>query len=127
MAEHDSATVMFSKGEARTVIAALADDESTRMGRESERLLNLQDRFAATFDLDEGRGDGGDVTDTPDPDQAILGEDDLLSGGEDEEPIELSRGEAADIADVLADYDTSSENRDTVENVRSRLSETFGL
>lgn len=131
MSERDTATVTLSKGEARKVIAALADDETTESGRDRERLLNLQDRLAAEFGFDEYRAQGGESA-VPDGQDALVGEGDLIDegdegilGGEDEEAMELSGGEADDVLAALSEYDGSPEDEQVVADVRERLEAEF--
>lgn len=132
MAERDTATVPLTKGEAREVIAALADAESSESGRDRERLLNLQDHLAAAFDFDEHRARGGE-SDVPDGRDAVVGEggiidesdEGILDVDDDEEAVELSREEAEVVLDALSGYDGSPEDEEAIGDVRERLEREF--
>jgi hypothetical protein len=132
VSEPDTATVRLSKGEARKVIAALAEDEATESGRDRERLLNLQDHLAAVFGFDEHRARGGE-SDVPDGRDAVVGDGDLIDESDegilnlddDEETIELSRAEAEDVLEALSGYEGSPEDEQVVADVRERLANEF--
>lgn len=133
MSERDTATVTLTRGEARKVIAALADDEVTESGRDRERLLNLQDHLAAEFGFDEFR-DQGTESDVPDGQDAVVGDEDLIDGDEggvfdlgdeDEEAVELSRGEAEDVLDAMDEYEGLPEDESVVADVRERIDSKF--
>ena len=132
MSERDTATVKLTRGKAREVIAALADEEVTETGRDRERTLNLQDRLAAEFGFDEHRARGGESA-VPDGRDAVVGDEGvidesdegILDLGDDEEAIELSRAEAEDVLDALADYDGSTEAEAAIADVRERLESKF--
>lgn len=132
MSERDTTTVKLSKGEARKVIAALAEDEATESGRDRERLLNLQDHLAAEFGFDEHRARGGE-SEVPDGRDAVVGDEGLidesdegvLNLGGDEEAVELSRTEAEDVLEALSGYEGSPEDEQVVADVRERLANEF--
>ena len=122
----------MTEGEAREVIAALADAETTETGRDRERLLNLQDYLAAKFDFDKYQSRGGE-SEVPDGRDAVVGDEGLIDESDegildlndDEEAVELSREEAEDVLDALAGYEGPSEDEEVLEDVRERLKREF--
>lgn len=145
MSNREPATFELSKGEARVVIAALADEEMTASGERATRLQNVQDRLAAEFEFGQYRGtsrdelaenDHGELTEndrdeTAESDDGWFAEEWLGGYGvfdtDDTESIELSHVEADAVTDALAAFelDETHENASVAENIRSRILDAF--
>jgi len=131
MSDSQSASFEMTKGEARVVIAALADEEMTATGERATRLQNVQDHLAAEFEFDQyresdraelaGNDDSGWFT------EEWL-DDDGRFDTDDTEGVELSRAEADAVTDALAAFelDETHGNAGTAENVRERIVDAFG-
>ena len=112
-----NATVTLTKGEARIVVAALADEEMTATGERATRLQRVQDRLAAEFEFDQyGGSDPAEIVS-----DAVFDTDDTGS-------VELSHGEADALTDALAAFelDETHGNAALAENVRDRILSAFG-
>jgi hypothetical protein len=101
----------------------------TASGERATRVRNLQDHLAAEFDFDEHRGvEKGEMASGDDggwlDNDAIFGDNDP----DDEEEVELSRGEADVVTDALAKFelDESHENAGAADDVRERIDDAFG-
>jgi len=130
MTDDDTATFKMTKGEARVVIAALADEEMTASGERATRLQDVQDHLAAEFDFDQYRSrDRAEMAGNHD--EGWFTEewlDDGIFDTDDTGRIELSQMEANAVTDALAAFelDESHENAGTAENVRERILDAFG-
>ncbi|MFC4360410.1 hypothetical protein ACFO0N_20885 [Halobium salinum] len=61
----DTNDIELSRGEAQTVVAALAEYETTAQGTEEESVVSIRRRFEEEYDLgggDDGDGDDGTPT-----------------------------------------------------------------
>ena len=122
-----NATVNLTKGEARVLVAALADEELTATGERATRLQNVQDRLAAEFEFDQYGGDRDEVAGNDDwfTDEWLDGDD--VFDTDDTGSVELSHGEADAATDALAAFelDETPENADVAETVRDRILSAF--
>ncbi|WP_115862669.1 hypothetical protein [Halorussus litoreus] len=130
MSDSQSASVEMTKGEARVVIAALADEEMTAIGERATRLQNVQDHLAAEFEFDQYRE--SDRTELAGSDDSGWFTEEWLDDGrfdtDDTERVELARAEADAVTDALAAFelDETHGNAGTAENVRERVLDAFG-
>lgn len=122
-----NATVNLTKGEARIVVAALADEEMTATGERATRLQNVQDRLAAEFEFDQYGGDRGEMVGDDDWFTDEWLDDDGLFDTDDTGSVELSHGEADALTDALAAFelDETAENADVAQTVRDRILSAF--
>ncbi|WP_135830363.1 hypothetical protein [Halorussus halobius] len=122
-----NATVDVTKGEARVVVAALADEELTATGERATRIQDVQDRLAAAFEFDQY---GSDRAESAGDDSGWVTEgwlDDVVFDVDDTGDVELSREEADAVTDALAAFelDETGENADVAESVRDRILSAF--
>lgn len=123
MKESDTATIELTRVEAQEVINALANYEVKVSGQEEKQVLNVRELLKREFgfkepDFERQSADGainlGDtITD--------------IFGGDDEDEIQLSRSEAAEVVAALADFEEESGSTGLIRDVRSRIEETFNL
>ena len=128
MSDRDTATVDLSRAEARVVIAALSDEETTAAGERERAVRDIEEHLAREFDFDEYRGvDEGEMA--ADDDEGWLDNDIIFDDDDpdDTEAVELSRREADTVTDALGDFDAGAaeENRETAEDVRERIADSF--
>ncbi|WP_167599518.1 hypothetical protein [Halorussus marinus] len=129
MAENtDTVTVDLTRGEARVVVAALADEEMTASDDRGRRLQEVQDRLAAAFEVDQYRtGDGGETADDEWSPGEWLDEDGPLDP-DDTAEVTLSRAGADAVRDALAAFELDERDEDagTAEAVRRRIADAVG-
>lgn len=118
MKDSDTATVELTKGEAREIINALSAYRTTESGRDEQRARNVEDLLQREFGFEERHFE--------DDRSIVEAFADVFDEGDDE--IELSRTEAAEVVSALAEFEGhSSEDAETVADLRSRFEETFDL
>ena len=123
MDDTDTGTVDLTRGEARKVIAALAQSHAGAAGDRGQRTRNLRDRLAAEFEFDEYRDD--------DRHDGWLDFDDWLSIGDDhdEEEVQFSRAEAEDVVVALSRLETEvdPEEYETLEEIQDDFEDEFDI
>lgn len=119
MEDSDTETIELSDGEAREIINALSQHQARTVGAEAERDLQLRQLLKREFGYeDEPSGDDETILD-----DAI----DIIEGLESGHEIELSRGEAAEIDEALAETDPDRQDADVIDDLRDRFAETYDL
>lgn len=121
MDDQDTATVELTKGEAREVINALSGYRTTATGGEADWALDVREFLQREFGFEQRRVERDDSP------VEIL--DDFFGTDDEEHEVQLSRAEAAEVVEALAESEADADppETETLRRLRARFERTFDL